>query len=47
MAEELRAHPPFSEREGELLLLLAEHTEIQYLAAGDVLFAVGDPLPGT
>lgn len=44
VAEELRAHPPFSECAGELLLLLAEHTEIQYLAAGDVLFSVGDPL---
>ena len=44
VAEELKNHPPFSECAGEQLLLIAEHTEIQYLASNEVLFNLGDAL---
>ena len=44
VADELSQHPPFSECAGELLLLLAEHTEVQYLHTDKVLFTQGDDL---
>jgi|GEM_PF-4908958 hypothetical protein len=36
VADELSQHPPFSECAGELLLLLAEHTEVQYLPTDNI-----------
>ena len=44
VAEALRKHPPFSELDGEELLVLAEHVEVHYLPDGKWLFAYGDPL---
>jgi len=44
VADELSQHPPFSECAGELLLLLAEHTEVQYLPTDNILFTTGDVL---
>ncbi len=44
IADELAAHPPFSELGREPLLVLAEHAEVTYVAPGEWLFAAGDAL---
>ncbi len=44
VAEELKPHPPFSELEGEQLLILAEHVEVRYMPSHTWLFENGAPL---
>lgn len=44
VAEELKPHPPFSELEGEQLLILAENVEVRYMRTNTWLFENNAPL---